>query len=1090
MNIRRLAGSTLAVLVGMLALGGTSALAAGPEAPEVSVLAPTPATTASVHGVLNPLKEGVAGSYEFLYKQGKAGCLGGAATPVPAGLMMGVEHEEVFETLSGLTQDTEYSVCLRVETAAHEIAFSPTVTFKTALPPETPETVSPAKSITATTAVFEGVLNPLKAGEAGTYQFFYRTSASECQGERTTNPVAAAGVEHELVSSKEEVTGLTPGTTYTFCVLASNTAGETAVGAPVTFTTPTVQPVSSEESVTEVTATSARLNAQVNPGGAETTYHFDYGTTTTYGNSTPESPPVGSDNNNHPAAAAIQGLQPATTYHYRIVATNPQSAPGGTPGPDQTFTTQTTGGETGLPDNRQYELVSPPQKDGAEVLGIGGGGNTPAAGGATQASESGASVTYLATAPIGANPPGNTLLTQMLSTRTPGRWSSQNIATPHKNASPSGFLNEGEEYVLFSSDLSRAVLVPHKGDPQPSLAPEVHQEVEIPEVLAHHEIYVRNDTTGVFRAVLTDEPLPEVELEGASPDLGDIVFGGPQGSDSPLGLDPEYPTSYGLYEWAAGHFRLVSVLPDGEPASGESELAASEGARAAGSAGRGARGVRHAISNDGTRVVWSSSGGRLGEGDLFTRDMATGETVEVDGAQTAGGSSGGGIFQAASSDGLRVFFTDTHELTGGAPEGGLFMFDVADGALTDLTPAGSGGQVQSFFGANDEGTSVYVVDSAVLTNVANGRGETATAGAGNVYLLRESAAGGGSWSATFVTDYAEIGNREGSNSLTSQSVRVSPDGQYLAFMSAQSVTKYDNRDANSGAPDEEVYLYNADSNNVVCASCDPTGARPVGQYDTEGFPRMGMDPFEKWRGAWLAATIPGWTPDGIDLVSGYQPRFLSDSGRLFFDSTDALVPHDVNGKEDVYQYEPVGVGGCQSPSYGQSASVVFSASSDGCVGLISAGTGAGDSSFFDASADGKDVFFTSEDGLVPQDVDGAFDIYDARVCSGAEPCAPSPPASPPACSTTDSCRTAPSPQPGVFGAPASATFEGAGNVPPGPLTGVKTKTRSETAARLRARNLARALKACRREPRKKRTSCEARARTKYGHAKTSDRRAK
>ena len=61
--------------------------------------------------------------------------------------------------------------------------------------------------------------------------------------------------------------------------------------------------------------------------------------------------------------------------------------------------------------------------------------------------------------------------------------------------------------------------------------------------------------------------------------------------------------------------------------------------------------------------------------------------------------------------------------------------------------------------------------------------------------------------------------------------RVSPDGRWLAFMSENSLTAYDNRDAASGKPAEEVFLYHAQnedgSGSLVCASCDPSGARPA-----------------------------------------------------------------------------------------------------------------------------------------------------------------------------------------------------------------------------------------------------------------------
>ena len=70
--------------------------------------------------------------------------------------------------------------------------------------------------------------------------------------------------------------------------------------------------------------------------------------------------------------------------------------------------------------------------------------------------------------------------------------------------------------------------------------------------------------------------------------------------------------------------------------------------------------------------------------------------------------------------------------------------------------------------------------------------------------------------------------------------------------------------------------------------------------------------------------IPGWNEAAHSGVGGnnsfevplYESRVLSDSGRLFFDSSDGLVPQDVNGREDVYEYEPGGVGSCSVGAVG------------------------------------------------------------------------------------------------------------------------------------------------------------------------------
>jgi PASTA domain len=79
--------------------------------------------------------------------------------------------------------------------------------------------------------------------------------------------------------------------------------------------------------------TSAILLGGANGLGEPVTAHFEYGTTTAYGNSTEPTLPAETSF----ASAVIEGLRPATTYHYRLVA---NSASGGSASsPDQTFTT-------------------------------------------------------------------------------------------------------------------------------------------------------------------------------------------------------------------------------------------------------------------------------------------------------------------------------------------------------------------------------------------------------------------------------------------------------------------------------------------------------------------------------------------------------------------------------------------------------------------------------------------------------------------------------------------------------------------------------------------------------------------------------
>ena len=315
--------------------------------------------------------------------------------------------------------------------------------------------------------------------------------------------------------------------------------------------------------------------------------------------------------------------------------------------------------------------------------------------------------------------------------------------------------------------------------------------------------------------------------------------------------------------------------------------------------------------------------------------------------------------------------------------------------------------------------------------------------------------------------------------------RVSPDGRYFAFMSQQELTGYDNVDADpeaKGARDEEVYLYDALSGRLTCASCNPKGEGPHGVLDThdagEGLGLV-VDRPETWSGHWLAGSIPGWTlVELTNPVAEHQSRYLSNNGRLFFDSADALVPQvsarareeSVGGRpqqvgvENVYEYEPDGEGSCQRQP--------------GCVALISSGNSGHESAFLDASENGDDVFFLTAAQLVAQDRESTLAVYDARVCGTAETqtCLPVKPPPPPACSGEE-CRSAPAPALSLS-APATSTFQGSGN---SAKQGVlPTKTTSKPKPTTSAQKLKSALKECRKiKLRRKRARCEAQARKRY-----------
>lgn len=104
--------------------------------------------------------------------------------------------------------------------------------------------------------------------------------------------------------------------------------------AEVVIAEPTAPAVSTGPA-TRVTATTATLSGLVNPGNQETTYHFEYGLTTQYGQVSETASVGAADLEDHPVSAALTGLEPGAVYHYRLMATN---ATGTTTGEDATFT--------------------------------------------------------------------------------------------------------------------------------------------------------------------------------------------------------------------------------------------------------------------------------------------------------------------------------------------------------------------------------------------------------------------------------------------------------------------------------------------------------------------------------------------------------------------------------------------------------------------------------------------------------------------------------------------------------------------------------------------------------------------------------
>lgn len=732
-----------------------------------------------------------------------------------------------------------------------------------------------------------------------------------------------------------------------------------------------VPPEILSEGVTRVGETSATLNAAINPKGSHTTYIFQYLAATTFEANPPGDPfagateaptgeaPVGS---NQLAAVTIGGLEPGTAYAYRVLATNTHGEEvAGAVEIFRTFPREAAG----LPDGRAYELVSPTHKNGGEVLpgapDIASCGSECKPGLAArrypvQVAPTGDAVAYQGQ-PFSSNE-GPVEYDEYVSKRGPSGWQTLSLSPPLVGDA-SGLRFEAFD---LDPDLARTVISATNGGLAPE-APAGYRNL-FNEVVGNRfaiEPLLRtkpsrpNEGTGEFK----------MRFAGASADLARVYI---EANDALTGAAPDAPaaapgtaTEFNLYEWHAGALHLVNVLPGNTETHAGAEF---------GSGFELADPVREvanfssAISEDGSRVFWSAASGQV--------------YVREDGEQTRELPDHVGKFLSASSDGARVLLSDG------------VLYDLETGTSTDLTE-GHGG-FEGILGQGEDLNSVYFVDAALLTGVANSHGEFAQAGHHNLYAWRNG-------SVKFVAGLLAGDNSERGlwhASPVQRAAEASPDGGWLAFNSKAVLTAANTVGACSfdpnqqkyvgSVPCEEVYLYNADTGALICASCNPNGAHPLG-------------------GSFLR------TQSG---AQGFleQPRYLTNQGRLYFDSRDALAANDTNnGVEDVYQFEPFGSGSCGSQG--------------GCVSLLSTGRSRFDSNFLASDPSGMNVFFTTRDRLVPIDEDALIDLYDARVGGGLE----FDYAVPPAECSGEGCQPSQPAIPAEAGA-ASTTVEGNGNVKP------------------------------------------------------------
>jgi hypothetical protein len=794
-------------------------------------------------------------------------------------------------------------------------------------------TMDPVTTFTGTTATFDGTV--VSNNFDTTYHFEYSTDGVNWA--RAPIPDADAGTAVSTIPVSQEVEGLTGSQPYHVRLVSNRpSGGGSATSTEATFTTVAAAPAISATAAPQVSDTTATLKAELNPQNQATTFHFEYVGDADFqatGYTNAVKTPV-DELGPGPGAVAIgrdvSGLQPATTYHFRVVATNSTGTTIGEEGEDRAFTTFPPA-TTGLPDNRAYELVSLPDTNGFPTQG--GVGEANAFGTALTA-PSGDSVIYLIAGSL-PNTEGNGFIDEYRAVRTGGGWTSRLI-------SPSGAQSEGALPGGVSSDHGYAFWRTGSKD-QGSLSLE-----------GGRTSYVR-DSGGSYELIGQGSEGVDPRAQGRFITAGadHLIF------TSNLKLEPNAPESAGsetdptnfgepavdaVYDRTPdGTTHVASLLPgDSTPPLGSNTFY--EGASA-----------------DGSAVVF------LVEATMYERrDNAA--TLEV--------ATGSPKFAGTSRNGDLVFY-----LLGG----NIFAFDANTEATT---PIGSGGE-STVVNISADGSHVYFTSPAVLTGAEeNDRGEMAEVGVTNLYvwngetlrfiaILDPTDLFGFDEFNLLGLEYwtASVGPVQNPNiGPQNDPSRTTPDGEVFVFQSHASLTPYDS----SGH--SEVYRYDAGDRSLVCVSCSPIGAPPSSDADLV-----------------VSGFLDAGSPVGAQALI---PNVTDDGGAVFFQTGDPLVPGDVNGTVDVYEWR------------------------EGQISLISSGHSSAPSYLYGMTPEGHDVFFRTREALLPQDHTAAAGaIYDARIGGGfpaetaTQPC------------VEDACQGSPSPPPALPAA-GSAGFQGSGNPTP------------------------------------------------------------
>ncbi|HEX9968243.1 MAG TPA: fibronectin type III domain-containing protein [Solirubrobacterales bacterium] len=756
--------------------------------PDVGIDAPSSVgvSSASFSGTVNP--QGSASEWYFEWKLEGSPWVAAESSPPQALAGDTADHAVGFAT-NTLRGNTNYEVRLVAVNTANDLrSFSSAESFTTATAAAPPTvTIDPAADVTTDSAKISGTVDP--EGDTAGWRLQVSTDPT-CGGGFEDRPLERIGVGTTSAEPVEEtLTGLLPSEHYCVRIAATNSAG-TTTSSVVEFTTDPIAAVGLEAiGVAPRSDTSARLNARVNPNGEDLTYRFQY--SSDGGGSWQTLPDLVEESGARSEiviSQKVSGLQPDTTYLFKVSAENPV---GGSQSEERSFTTRTTE-EVTLPP-RGYELVNTPDKGNQHVQ------MARSAMRQGSISADGGKVLWevLGGAPGGFNGAGNLFLAE----RTASGWKSRSLAPPASEQVGEG--THRYRLAIRSEDMSRFVLTAAKSSIEGLSTPPDTTYVRL-------DAHQNQDVLGRF-----DDDL--------------VIHGVDATADGSHVVTVNAKITGQVVDVGSGTPEVLSIMPDGAEATCGVDSGSGFGGTGSflgGGMTNQWRAGYHMIATTDASIVYfqthPNGSDCSGSRSLYVRDRTSEETTLI--ASPDELTDGEPEFIRATPNGQHAYFTSKASLdpSDGGLDWDIYRWDHASKESTCLTCMVPAANVFGNVLISDDFSRIYF-----------GSLSTLIPGKGGLYVLSEG----------------EL--RPGPSAPADlRTALTTPDGGVLVFSAEASpavtsdetapVCKSNSEETPTGCV--QLYRFELEEESVECLSCDRNGLTTwKGFFNSFGSPFPNVD---------------------------------------------------------------------------------------------------------------------------------------------------------------------------------------------------------------------------------------------------------